>query len=181
MVQTQNETGGRNEDIGSVARETVSTVKAEATRRAEGAKRSVVDELGGVASALRRASTEFSDESMEGRAFRQIADGLSGASESLKDKGLGEMVHDLNHFARRHPATFLGAAALLGFAASRFAVASERAHRDDRTDAQQTGPYSTASPGTLGTPPGAPGSASTAERRDTPGPSTGTTSTEYRP
>lgn len=111
--------------------EATESAKAEATRRAEGAKFSLADEISSIAVALKTASGEFSDGSTESKAFKQIAEGLSGASESIRQKSLGDMVSDLNSFARRNPAAFLGGAALLGFAVSRFAKASGDAAATD--------------------------------------------------
>lgn len=135
MAKSNTRAGTVAGDLGSIAEDTASVAKEEASRRADSAKTSVADEIGGVASAMRKASGEFKNESMQARAFRQLADGLGDASESLRNKDLGEMMHGINRFARQHPATFLGAAALLGFAASRFAGASDTG-RDARQNEQ---------------------------------------------
>ena len=54
----------------------------------------------------------------------QIANGFADASEAVGNKDLGELAGELSGFARRSPLVFLGGAALVGFAAARFAKAS---------------------------------------------------------
>ncbi|QBF33308.1 hypothetical protein [Thalassococcus sp. S3] len=96
-----------------------------ASRQAEAAKSVAAEELSGVASALRTAAEEMRSGSPQERTFGQIAEGLADASEAMRNKDLGEMVHDVSAFARRNPLLFLGGAALIGFAATRFAKASD--------------------------------------------------------
>jgi hypothetical protein len=86
------------------------------------------DEVRGVASALRTAADELRDGSPQERTFSQIADGLADASDALRNKDLGEIAGSVNDFARRNPLMFLGGAALVGFAATRFAKSSADHH-----------------------------------------------------
>lgn len=95
-----------------------------AARRAGDAKASAANEVSGVASALRTAASEMRSGSPQERTIGQIAGGLADASDALREKDLGEMAQDLSAFARKNPLVFLGGAALIGFAASRFAKAS---------------------------------------------------------
>lgn len=99
----------------------------EAGDYAEHAKATAADEVKGVSSALRTAAEELRSGSPQERAFSQIAAGLADASDAMRDKDLGEMAQSLTGFAKRNPLVFLGGAALVGFAATRFASAS--AHR----------------------------------------------------
>ena len=99
---------------------------AEQTERAKGA---VADEVSNVAHALRTAADDLREGSAQERTFAQIADTLADAAETIRGKDLGEMVQEATEIARRHPMTFLGGAALLGFTAVRFAKAS----REDTT------------------------------------------------
>ncbi|WP_424929755.1 hypothetical protein [Amaricoccus tamworthensis] len=113
----------RNE-IRSSAEKVTETVTSEAAAYAKSAKSTTADEISDVASALRTAADELRSGSPQARTFSQIADGLADASEALRDRDLGETVSDVNNFARRNPLAFLGGAALVGFAATRFAKAS---------------------------------------------------------
>ena len=102
----------------------VSDMKDKAVSYAESQKDSVVEEGHNVASALRKAADEMRSGSPQERTLGQIADGIADASDAIKNKDMSEIVGDLNGFARRNPTVFLGAAALLGFVAVRFAKAS---------------------------------------------------------
>ncbi len=95
-----------------------------AATQANAAKSSVADEMSGVASALRSAAEEMRSGSPQERTFGQIAEGLADASDALRDKDLSTIVRDATQFARSNPLVFLGGAALIGFAATRFAKAS---------------------------------------------------------
>jgi len=112
------------------ARDVADTVSAEATNYAYQARDTAADgdtaadEVKGVASALRTAADELRSGSPQERSFSQLADGLADVSDTMRDKDLGEMMGDLNGFAKRNPLVFLGGAALLGFVATRFAKAS---------------------------------------------------------
>lgn len=110
--------------IKSTAKGAAGTVASEAAGYADQAKESAAGEVKNVAAALRTAADEMRSGSPQERTFSQIADGLADASDAVRDKDLGEMVGSLNEFAKRNPAVFLGGAALIGFAATRFAKAS---------------------------------------------------------
>lgn len=118
------------------------TVATEAGTYASQAKDTAASEVKDVASALRTAAEEMRSGSPQERTFSQIAESLADASNSMRDKDLGEMVGAVSDFARRNPMVFLGTAAMIGFAATRFAKASTSAtsgttaqgHPEDRMD-----------------------------------------------
>lgn len=112
-----------------------------AATQADAAKSSVADEVSGVASALRTAAEEMRSGSPQERTFGQIAEGLADASDAMREKDLSTMVQDVSAFARKNPLVFLGGAALIGFAATRFAKAS-----GDTTADLPSAPY-TSTPG----------------------------------
>lgn len=106
--------------------------------QADAVKSNVADEVSGVASALRTAAEEMRSGSPQERTFGQIAEGLADASDALREKDLGTMVSDVSAFARKNPMVFLGGAALIGFAATRFAKAS---HDSQSNTAVQSDPF----------------------------------------
>ena len=112
--------------IANAATDAVETAKRKGAQRAEFAKSSVADEVGGIGSALRTAADEMRSGSPQERTMGQIAEGFADASDAIRGKDLGELVEQATSFARRNPMVFLGGAALLGFAATRFAKASDR-------------------------------------------------------
>lgn len=113
-----------SEEVKARAQGVADTVTAEAGTYAGQAKDAAADEVKGVASALRTAAEEMRSGSPQERTFSQIAESLADASDTMRDKDLGEMVGAVTDFAKRNPMVFLGSAALIGFAATRFAKAS---------------------------------------------------------
>jgi hypothetical protein len=72
------------------------------------------------ASALRRAAEDVEgDNRMIGTALRKGSETIERAAQSLQGGDLSRVVDDLNGFARRQPALFLGASVALGFALAR--------------------------------------------------------------
>lgn len=88
-------------------------------------KEMVAGHLSGVASALDRVATELeTDGEPIARYARMVADGADRMTSAVADHDVDELLEMAQEFGRRQPAAFLGAAALLGFAASRFVMAS---------------------------------------------------------
>jgi hypothetical protein len=98
----------------------------EAYSRGEQYRNYAADETGKVASALRRASQDLSAGSPQERFVGQIADGVADAADRMRGMSASDIARDTTEFARRHPAAFLGGAALIGFAAARFLKATAR-------------------------------------------------------
>ena len=105
------------------AQDAAQTAKQEAVSRAGAAKDGVADEMHTTATALRRAAEDVRDGSPHGAAFSYLADGLADMADSVKGQDVSDMIGGVSNFARRNPIAFLGGAALLGFAATRFAKA----------------------------------------------------------
>jgi len=82
-------------------------------------------QIGGVADSMQRvaADLESSNGSSAGYA-RMIADNAEKLSDTIREKDIDQLLNIAQDFGRKQPAAFMGAAALLGFAASRFLLAS---------------------------------------------------------
>jgi len=126
------EAKGGFEHLKSEAASAAGEVRERAWSYATEQKQHAAAHIGGVASALRKVSDDLESEDetrMVARYGRTLAGGLDDLSETIKAKNLEDLMAAAESFGRRQPAAFLGAAALLGFAASRFAMASStRAH-----------------------------------------------------
>ncbi|MGY3438045.1 MULTISPECIES: hypothetical protein [unclassified Marinovum] len=144
------------------ARETATdmaqTAAQQAQDTAEHAKDSVAHDVSGVATALRSAAKDMRSGSPQERTIGQLAEGLAEVSDAIRDKDLGTIVRDANDLARRNPALFLGGAALLGFAATRFAKASQPAQTQH---AAHDAPMAAGGQAYTGTGPATTGPAST--------------------
>lgn len=78
------------------------------------------DKAVSVASSLRRAADDIEGEqAWLGAALRKSADGIERSGQSLQGGDLNRVVGELNGFARRQPALFIGASLALGFALAR--------------------------------------------------------------
>ncbi|MFN3723903.1 MAG: hypothetical protein ACK4VZ_12730 [Paracoccaceae bacterium] len=108
----------------------------EVRARADDAKDGVANEVKDVAAALRRASEELRGGSAQERTLGTVASSLADVSDQIRDKDLGQIVHMVSKVARDNPMLFLGGAALLGFAASRYAKASGQAGNSHATQAE---------------------------------------------
>ncbi len=111
-------------DIKTAATQKLDEAMAEVRSRTGDAKDSVANEVNDVAQALRRASQELRGGSAQERTLGTLASSLADVSDQIRDKDLGQIAQMVSKVAREHPVMFLGGAALLGFAASRYAKAS---------------------------------------------------------
>jgi hypothetical protein len=112
------------------------------------------DQLDGVAGAVRRVADDLpQDQAAIGRYARDLADGLEHLSGAARNQSVGDMVHSAESFGRRQPAAFLGAAVLLGFAASRFMGASASRRASPPSRPQRGGDYASPSSSTSSAAP----------------------------
>lgn len=97
----------------------------------------LAEQVGGVADAMGRAASELEQNNGSSAHYaRLIADNAQKLSETIRNNDVDELLGIAQDFGRRQPALFVGAAALLGFAASRFVLAS--AVRRDQQKASGT-------------------------------------------
>lgn len=108
-------------------------------------------QINGVAAAITRVADELdgSDQKTVARYARDIAKGLSDIGKTVEDRNVDDLLGLAQDFGRKQPVAFLGAAALAGFAASRFAMAS--AHRRD-SNPHAAGKYASDGQGDVPTP-----------------------------
>jgi hypothetical protein len=92
-------------------------------------QRSAADGIGDFAGALRSAAGELGsrDKSMAAHLGEHAADGLERLAGTLRSKDAATIMRELESFARRQPAVFLGAAVAVGFLAMRFLKSSGEA------------------------------------------------------
>lgn len=115
-------------DLKQAASDKYDEAVSEVRNKADDAKSHVASDVKEFSDVLRRASDELRGGSAQERTLGQISRSLADVSDQIRDKDLGEMVQMASRAARNNPFLFLGGAALLGFAASRFAKASHDGH-----------------------------------------------------
>lgn len=113
---------------------------AEVTHKAKGLateqKDLLAGQIGGVADAMQRVASDLeSSDASSAHYARMIADGATKLSDTVRDNDVDAILAMAQDFGRKQPAAFIGAAALLGFAASRFLLASGK--REDKLVAKE--------------------------------------------
>lgn len=145
LQQVSDELRKDADEVVSAAKEQASSLVHEVEGAINARKGGVADTLEGVASAMRRAADELGEQNGSGADMtRQLAARVAGLSQTLKSNDVGALIGQAENLGRQQPAAFLGASALLGFAASRFLVASShrsRGTQDAASRAQQSGGY----------------------------------------
>lgn len=130
-----NETMPRSDDAGSGAKSQIREkasglargVKEQARAQYDERKNVAVGELSTLASQLRSVVDELGSShpnNMTGRVVSTLADRIESFGHSLEGKDLDDLVSDVEQFARRNPAAFLGGALAVGFLAARFIKSS---------------------------------------------------------
>ncbi len=98
---------------------------------AEEQKDLVAGQIGGVAEAMNKVAGELEESNASSASYaRMIADGANRISDTIKNNDVDAIMHMAQDFGRKQPAAFVGAAALLGFAASRFLLASAKREQE---------------------------------------------------
>lgn len=145
--------GQATADAKAKIRDTADRARHEASRMVEDAKtrgesvlneqrQSAAGQLDGVANALREAARKLDQQNQSGLA--EYADWtagcLSGCARQLRESDMGEMVDQVQSFARRRPGLFLGGAVAAGLLAARFLRSSEE-RRSMSTGTTPYGPH----------------------------------------
>jgi hypothetical protein len=116
---------------------------ADVTHKAKGLaaeqKDLLAGQIGGVADAMERVATDLeSSDASSAHYARMIADGATKLSDTVRNNDVDAILNMAQDFGRKQPAAFIGAAALLGFAASRFLLASGK-REEQRVAERQMG------------------------------------------
>lgn len=133
------------EDVQSLKEEAKSQIGA-ATDKAKGfageQKDMAATQLTGIAAAITKVADELSqtDQGIVAGYARDLANGVGKFADTVQNKDVDDLMGIAQDFGRKQPVAFLGAAALAGFVASRFALAS--AHRRDAANTPATTPAS---------------------------------------
>jgi hypothetical protein len=126
-------------DLKDQAEQQVSAVTDKAKSFANEQKDLLASQVNGVADAIAKVADELdqSDQQSVARYARDLAGGLSRFGRNVEGKDVDEVMGMAQSFGRQQPLAFLGAAALAGFMASRFAQAS--AHHSQSINTANSG------------------------------------------
>ena len=102
----------------------------------------LADQVGGVADALGKAATDLEQQNGPSAQYaRMIAENAEKLSDVIRNNDVDQILGMAQDFGRRQPALFVGAAALMGFAASRFVLASAKRREEQATAKPSTSGY----------------------------------------
>lgn len=124
----------------------VAQVKERATAQLSTQKDRATDGLGSIAQAVRQTTDRLREDQqdMVAQYVEKAADQIERLSTSLRDKDVNEIVQDVQRFARRQPALFIGGSFAVGLLAARFLKSSSEARSADEYRASATPDYTAA-------------------------------------
>jgi hypothetical protein len=102
----------------------------------------IAAQVGGVADALDKAASDLEQQNGPSAQYaRMIAENAEKLSDVIRNNDVDQILGMAQDFGRRQPALFVGAAALMGFAASRFVLASAKRRDEQATPKPNTSGY----------------------------------------
>lgn len=105
----------------------LSGIQRKVTSRVDEQKNRAADGLGGIADVIRSASDELRLENEALASYVDMAsDRMRRVANQIRERGVADMMDDVNAFAQRRPAMFVGAAFILGIGLARFLKSSAR-------------------------------------------------------
>jgi hypothetical protein len=142
------ESSTMNTEGGNQQRGILDRVREQATAQLTTQKDRATDGLGNVAQAVRQSTQQLRDQQHETIAqyVEKAADQLERFSANLRNRNVTDIVDEVQRFARRQPAVFIGSAFALGVLGARFLKSSaDRRHAAalQRYDRAGTGGYDT--------------------------------------
>lgn len=100
-------------------------IQQRVTSRVDEQKNRAADGLGGIADVFRTAGNELRNENETLASYVDMAsDQMRSFAETIRQRGVGDMIDDVHAFARRRPALFIGGAFLIGIGIARFLKSS---------------------------------------------------------
>lgn len=103
-------------------------VREGATSQLSSQKERATDGLGSIAQAVRQSTQPFRENNQDAIAqyIERAADQLEQFSARMRDRDISDIVDDVQRFARKQPAIFIGATFAAGVLAARFLKSSNR-------------------------------------------------------
>lgn len=124
--QAKSAAGQIRDEAQQQASRTLDTAREQVTSRVAGQKDRAAEGLSTVAQALRQTGNQLREQDQQGLTdyIDRAASQVERFSTYLQNNHVGQLVDDVEHFARRQPALFLGGAFVLGLLGARFLKSS---------------------------------------------------------
>ena len=118
-----------SDGVKHLAEDVIGQTRKSAESQVASGKERAAESLNGVASALRKTGEHLRAEDQDGftQYFDQAAQRVDAVSGYIRTRTLPELVTDVEGFARRDPALFVGGALVLGLLGGRFLKSSRPA------------------------------------------------------
>jgi hypothetical protein len=137
-------TGDRVEDVTAKVKEAADDIRHRATEQAEtrieDQKYRAASSLGGMARSLREASDHMPGDDGLGRYMSRAAEQVDNLASFLNNRDVTELVDEVEVFARRQPAAFVGSAFAIGLLGARFLKSSRRNLDSEQRDVHRGSP-----------------------------------------
>lgn len=134
--RVRDEAAGVAADVKAEASGVAKAAQERAAGFAEEQKRAGAEQAEGLKRAVHRAADELEGSSPQlAHYVREAADSTGQLARALRNRSVGELVGDVEDFARRQPVAFFGATVLAGFALARFVKSSGEDARETTGDA----------------------------------------------
>ena len=138
MASVMDKAQDAKEAIVAGAGSTMAAVRDVAVEKADAARESLSDVGDRLAATLQRSADGEDGNALKTRVLSSVAQGLTQASDVLRQRSVVDLADDVKTLARRHPGAFMAAAAVIGFAAARFVRSSaQRRTAGDHGDHNQ--------------------------------------------
>ncbi|MDB5539196.1 MAG: hypothetical protein JWQ89_923 [Devosia sp.] len=125
--------------LGEEAKAQISEVAEKAKGLATEQKDFVVDQLSAVSEALEKVAGELEQQDQSSAHYvRMVADGAAKLTSTVRYNDVDQILGMAQDFGRKQPVAFMGAAALLGFVASRFVLASANRRSESQSERERT-------------------------------------------
>jgi hypothetical protein len=117
----------------STARGVMDRVRQGAKSQLSSQKDRATDGLGQLAQAVRQSTSAFRDHQQDTVAhyLDAAANRIEGFSQRIREQDLDDLMRDVQQFARRRPAIFIGSAFIVGALTARFLKSSRDRSRQD--------------------------------------------------
>lgn len=125
MTKTTDLTENAKAHAADLSRTAKEAAAARVAHESANVQNHAADEVQQAADAATSAANSFDPGTMQAEAARQVAHQLEAVARQIRTADLDDTVRQVSSFARRNPALFIGAAALAGFAATRFLKARD--------------------------------------------------------
>lgn len=134
-TQAREKTGEVVDQVQEKASEVVDQMREKATSQLSSQKTQVAEGVQSVAQIVRMTGDQLRQKNQGGIAeyTDRAAGGLENFSSFLREKELGEMVSEVENFARREPILFLSGAFTLGLLGARFLKSSGPAQKSNQS------------------------------------------------